>query len=63
VRCATFPQGHPEEALNEAFQILRSDKDWGEGKVRKFCINIFNALGDAHPAVAKGRRRLSNLVL
>ena len=56
-------QGKPEEALQEAFFILRQDKEWGDGKARQFCIHVFNALGDAHPAVSAGRRRLSNLVL
>eukprot|EP00750_Incisomonas_marina_P018149 INCI273.1.p1 GENE.INCI273.1~~INCI273.1.p1 ORF type:complete len:454 (-),score=95.12 INCI273.1:42-1403(-) len=55
-------QGKPQEALNEAFLILRKDKDWKKGQARQFCVNVFNALGENNPIVTAGRRRLSNIV-
>ncbi len=55
-------QGKHEEALQEAFLILRKDKAWEGGKVRTFCVHVFDALGEGHPLVKAGRRRLSNLL-
>jgi putative thioredoxin len=55
-------QGKPEEALNEAFTILKRDKGWSDGRARAFCVDVFNALGEGHPLVAQGRRRLSNIL-
>lgn len=48
-----------EAAMDSLVEIVRLDREWQEQKARKLLLDIFEALGPAHPLTAQGRRRLS----
>lgn len=46
-------------AIDQLVDITRRNRDWQDQKARKLLLEIFDALGNAHPLTAQGRRRLS----
>jgi putative thioredoxin len=46
-------------AIDQLVEITRRNRDWQDQKARKLLLEIFDALGNAHPLTAQGRRRLS----
>jgi len=46
-------------AIDQLVEITRRDREWQEQKARKLLLETFDALGNAHPLTAQGRRKLS----
>jgi len=54
--------GALELAIEELLAIIERDRDWNEEAARKKLLTVFEALGGAHPATVRGRRRLSSIL-
>ncbi len=54
--------GAMEEAVGELLAIVEKDREWNEEAARKKLLTVFEALGPAHPATLRGRRRLSSIL-
>ena len=54
--------GDLELAIDELLAIIERDRDWNEETARKKLLTVFDALGGAHPATLRGRRRLSSIL-
>jgi putative thioredoxin len=52
-----------EEAMDRFLQIIGKNKNFGEGKVRKAMISLFELMGPNHPLTHQYRRKFANLVL
>ena len=48
-----------EGAIDALVDLARIDREWQQQKGRKLLLDIFDALGNAHPQTARGRRKLS----
>lgn len=48
-----------EGAMETLVDLIRRDREWQDQKARKFLLSILEALGNAHPLTALGRRKLS----
>lgn len=46
-------------AIDQLVDITRRNREWQDQKARKLLLEIFDALGNAHPLTAQGRRKLS----
>ncbi len=46
-------------AIDTLVDLTRRDREWQDQKARKFLLTLFDALGNAHPLTAQGRRKLS----
>lgn len=46
-------------AVDQLVEITRRKREWEDQKARKLLLEIFDALGNAHPLTAQGRRKLS----
>ncbi len=56
-------EGRFQEALEQLLTILAKNKNYGEGKVRKTLLGIFELLGIHHPLSDEYRRRMGRLIL
>lgn len=56
-------EGLFEESLEQMLVILGKNKNWGEGKVRKTMLGLFDLLGIHHPLSDEYRRRMGRLIL
>ena len=55
--------GQHSPAVEACLEIIAAHGPaWGDGKARKLCLRIFEALGSTHPVVSAGRKRLSKLL-
>lgn len=54
--------GNMEAAIDELLEIVARDRAWNDEAARKKLLTIFDALGFAHPASVRGRRRLSSIL-
>jgi putative thioredoxin len=59
---ALLGAGDTERALDELLAIIERDRAWNEEAARKKLLTVFDALGPAHPATIRGRRRLSSIL-
>lgn len=59
---AYYAAGEVEVAMDELLEIFRRQRSWNEDAARKQLVQIFEALGPAHPLTQSGRRRLSSLM-
>lgn len=59
---ALLGTGAMEPAMDELLAIIERDREWNEEAARKKLLMVFDALGPAHPATARGRRRLSSIL-
>lgn len=59
---AMLTSGAMEPAIDELLAIIERERDWNEEAARKKLLTVFEALGPAHPATARGRRRLSSIL-
>ena len=57
-----FLRGQVEAAMDHLIRIVRRDREWREDMARKQLLRVFDALGPANPATAKGRRMLSTVL-
>ncbi len=54
--------GQLEPGVEALLTLIRRNRDWQEKKARVFLLEIFAALGNAHPLTLSGRRKLSALL-
>ncbi|WP_428407213.1 tetratricopeptide repeat protein [Hyphococcus sp.] len=54
--------GSMEKAIDELLAVIERDREWREGEARQKLLTVFEALGHAHPATVRGRRRLSSIL-
>lgn len=54
--------GAMEPAIEALLGIIERDRDFNEGAAREKLLTVFEALGHAHPATVRGRRRLSSIL-
>ena len=59
---AYYAGGEVEVAIDELLEIFGRQRNWNEDAARKQLLQIFEALGPAHPLTQSGRRRLSSLM-
>ena len=59
---ALIGSGDPDLAIEHLLVIIERDREWNEEAARKQLLTLFDALGPAHPATARGRRRLSSIL-
>jgi putative thioredoxin len=59
---AHIGSGALEPAIDELLAIIERDREWNEEAARKKLLTLFEALGGAHPATLRGRRRLSSIL-
>lgn len=52
-------QADIEAAIDALVECTRLNREWEEQKARKLLLDLFDALGTAHPLTSYGRRRLS----
>ncbi len=57
-----YAQQQNERAIDELLEIFRRDRTWNEEAARKELVNIFEALGNEHPATLEGRQKLSSML-
>jgi putative thioredoxin len=48
-----------EAAIETLIDLTRHDREWQNQKARKLLLALFDAMGNAHPQTAQGRRKLS----
>ena len=60
--CAHLGAGAMEPAIDALLEIVGRERDWNEEAARKKLLTVFEALGPSHPAVLRGRRRLSSIL-
>lgn len=59
---ALYAAGEVEPAMEALLAIIRQDRKWNEEAARKELVNMFDALGGAHPLTQQGRRKLSAIL-
>ncbi|WP_425410445.1 tetratricopeptide repeat protein [Hyphococcus sp.] len=59
---AQLAGGHMEAAVESLLAIIERDREWNEEAARKKLLTVFEALGHAHPATIRGRRKLSSIL-
>lgn len=59
---ALLGAGSTEPAIDELLAIIEKDREWDDAAARKKLLTVFDALGPAHEATVRGRRRLSSLL-
>ncbi len=52
-----------EEAMDRFLQVIAKNKNFGDGKVRKAMLALFEVMGAEHPLTHIYRRKFANLVL
>ncbi|GBD41210.1 Thioredoxin 1 [bacterium HR39] len=57
-----FLTGRYDEAFDQLLHIVRRDRSWHDDGARRQLLRFFEALGNDHPAVRKGRTKLSSLL-
>ncbi|MBC7532386.1 MAG: tetratricopeptide repeat protein [Oligoflexus sp.] len=56
-------EGRFQESLEQLLVVLTKDKNYGEGKIRKSLLGIFELLGIHHPLSDEYRRRMGRIIL
>ena len=51
--------GQLEKGIDALITLIRQNRDWQEKKARTLLLEIFEAMGNAHPLTLSGRRKLS----
>ncbi len=59
---AQLSGGTMEAAIENLLAIIERDREWNEEAARKKLLTVFEALGHAHPATLRGRRKLSSIL-
>ena len=54
--------GQMEAAIDTLLAMIERDREWNESAARQKLLTVFEALGHAHPATVRGRRRLSSIL-
>lgn len=56
---ACFAKGDFDKGMDALISVIKKEKNWEKGKAKDLLIEFFDALGASHPAVLKGKRKLS----
>ncbi|MBC7659321.1 MAG: tetratricopeptide repeat protein [Chitinophagaceae bacterium] len=56
-------EGQFQAALEQLLVVLQKDKNYGDGKIRKTLLGIFELLGIHHPLSDEYRRRMGRIIL
>lgn len=56
-------EGRFQDSLEQLLVVLTKDKNFGEGKVRRSLLGIFELLGIHHPLSDEYRRRMGRIIL
>jgi putative thioredoxin len=59
---AYLSAGSMEPAIDELLAVIARDRDWNDEAARKKLLTVFEALGVAHPAAIRARRKLSSIL-
>jgi putative thioredoxin len=59
---AQLASGAMEAAIDTLLGLIARDPEWNEAAARQKLLTVFEALGHAHPATIRGRRRLSSIL-
>jgi putative thioredoxin len=51
--------GQLEKGVDALINLIRQNREWQDKQARTFLLEIFEALGNAHPLTLSGRRKLS----
>lgn len=51
-----------ETGIEQLIELIRRDRQWEEQKARTLLLEVFAALGNAHPLTLTGRRKLSTVL-
>jgi putative thioredoxin len=54
--------GRLDQAVDQLFTIIETDRDWNEGAARAQLLTVFEAAGLSSELARNGRRRLSSLI-
>ncbi|MEZ5896245.1 MAG: thioredoxin [Parvularculaceae bacterium] len=54
--------GDMEGAIDELLASIAAEREWNESAARLKLLQVFDALGPAHPLALRGRRRLSSVL-
>jgi putative thioredoxin len=54
--------GQLEKGIETLISLIRKNRDWHDKKARILLLEIFEALGNAHPLTLSGRRKLSTVL-
>ncbi|MCE9507142.1 MAG: co-chaperone YbbN [Alphaproteobacteria bacterium] len=54
--------GQLDKGIETLISLIRKNRDWQDKKARTFLLEIFEALGNAHPLTLSGRRKLSTVL-
>ncbi|MCA8889341.1 MAG: thioredoxin [Parvularculaceae bacterium] len=54
--------GDMEGAIDELLASITAEREWNESAARLKLLQVFEALGPAHPLALRGRRRLSSVL-
>jgi putative thioredoxin len=49
-------------AIDALVELIRLEREWQDQKARKLLLDLFDAMGNAHPLTAQGRRKLSSVL-
>ena len=58
-----YKQKQFELAINQALDLLKKDKNFENGAVKVFLLDVFTALGGNDPLVKEGRRKMTSILL
>ncbi len=59
---AMFAGDDIDGAIDELLELFRRDREWQDGAAREQLFKIFDSQKPNHPAVLRGRRRLSSMI-
>jgi putative thioredoxin len=54
--------GKLEQGIDTLITLIRLNREWQEQKARLLLLQVFEALGNAHPLTLSGRRKLSSVL-
>jgi putative thioredoxin len=54
--------GQLDKGIETLISLIRKNRDWQDKKARTLLLEIFEALGNAHPLTLSGRRKLSTVL-
>jgi putative thioredoxin len=59
---AQAASGDVAAAVESLIELTRRDREWQDQKARKLLLELFDAMGAAHPLTSSGRRKLSSVL-
>lgn len=62
IAMASIGDNNHEQAINYLLEIIKTQKDWNNGKARENLLKIFESLGPTNELTIQGRRQLSAII-